>query len=102
MNTFDPLKKSKTDYAEIVEKISLSNSPVGIDAQYTHAIIITYLQQISGKNRGSYEDAIIVLHEELVNGVYPFFFLRNWLSGGSSCAKTRCHRGGRFRVASKR
>ena len=42
----DPIKMSKTDYKEIVDHISLPNSPVGIDAQYTHAIIITYLQQI--------------------------------------------------------
>ena len=42
----DPLKKTKAEYQEIVEKISLKDSPVGIDAQYTHAIIITYLQQI--------------------------------------------------------
>ena len=42
----DPLKKTKAEYKEIVEKISLKDSPVGIDAQYTHAIIITYLQQI--------------------------------------------------------
>ena len=42
----DPLQKTKAEYQEIVEKISLKDSPVGIDAQYTHAIIITYLQQI--------------------------------------------------------
>ena len=42
----DPLKKTKAEYQDIVEKISLKDSPVGIDAQYTHAIIITYLQQI--------------------------------------------------------
>ena len=46
MNT-EPLFVPKEDYSEIVERISVANSPVGIDAQYTHAIIITYLQQIS-------------------------------------------------------
>ena len=43
----DPLRTPKSDYAEIVNRISVADSPVGIDAQYTHAIIITYLQQIS-------------------------------------------------------
>ena len=46
MNT-DPLTTPKSDYADIVQRISLPDSPVGIDAQYTHAIIITYLKQIS-------------------------------------------------------
>ena len=47
MASSEPLHKSKEEYKEIVERISLSNSPVGIDAQYTHAIIITYLRQIT-------------------------------------------------------
>lgn len=37
----------KAEYAAIVDYISVANSPVGIDAQLTHAIIITYLQQIA-------------------------------------------------------
>ena len=45
--TSDPLAHSRDDYAELIEKISIADSPVGIDAQYTHAIIIAYLQQIS-------------------------------------------------------
>jgi hypothetical protein len=45
----DPLTTPKEDYRDIVERISLPDSPVGIDAQYTHAIIITYLQQISDR-----------------------------------------------------
>ena len=49
MNTQDPLQRTKADYAELVEKISLPDSPVGIDAQYTHAIIITYLQTIMAR-----------------------------------------------------
>ena len=46
MESLDPLQRTKDDYQELVDKISLPDSPVGIDAQYTHAIIITYLQQI--------------------------------------------------------
>jgi hypothetical protein len=45
----DPLLTPKEDYQEIVDRISLPDSPVGIDAQYTHAIIITYLRQISDR-----------------------------------------------------
>jgi hypothetical protein len=45
--TSDPLTAPKSQYREIVERISVADSPVGIDAQYTHAIIITYLQQIA-------------------------------------------------------
>lgn len=43
----DPLTIPKEEYSDIVARISLPDSPVGIDAQYTHAIIITYLKQIS-------------------------------------------------------
>ena len=43
----EPIQKSKDEYNEIIQQISLPNSPVGIDAQYTHAIIIEYLKQIS-------------------------------------------------------
>ncbi len=42
----DPMQQSKDELAAIVDHISVANSPVGIDAQLTHAIIITYLQQI--------------------------------------------------------
>lgn len=48
MNT-DPLLIPKADYEDIINHISVANSPVGIDAQYTHAIIITYLQQIAAR-----------------------------------------------------
>ena len=44
-----PLNKSKEEYKDIIEHISLPNSPVGIDAQYTHAIIIDFLKQISAR-----------------------------------------------------
>ena len=43
----EPLSKPKGDFSHIIDRISIADSPVGIDAQYTHAIIITYLQQIS-------------------------------------------------------
>ena len=41
------LQKTKDDYADIIGHISLPESPVGIDAKFTHAIIIAYLQQLS-------------------------------------------------------
>jgi len=43
----EPLLIPKGDYGHIIERISAKDSPVGIDAQYTHAIIITYLQRIA-------------------------------------------------------
>lgn len=46
MKTIEPLYRKKEEYSDIVNQISLPDSPVGIDAQYTHAIIITYLRQI--------------------------------------------------------
>jgi len=49
MNSIDPLKKTKDEYKEVIDKISLANSPVGIDAQYTHAIVIEYLKQITAR-----------------------------------------------------
>ncbi len=45
----DPMSIPKDDYAEIIGHISLPESPVGIDAQFTHAIIIEYLQRISDR-----------------------------------------------------
>ena len=45
----DPLSKPKDAFAELIAKISLSDSPVGIDAKYTHAVIIDYLRQISAR-----------------------------------------------------
>lgn len=48
MNT-DPMHRTKDEYQTIVDHISVANSPVGIDAQLTHAIIITYLQQIAAR-----------------------------------------------------
>ncbi len=43
----EPLNRGKTDFTELIERISAPDSPVGIDAQYTHAIIIQYLREIS-------------------------------------------------------
>ena len=45
----DPISKTKDDYADIIGHISLPESPVGIDAQFTHAIIIAFLKQISNR-----------------------------------------------------
>lgn len=45
----DPMTMSKDQYHDTIEKISLKDSPVGIDAQLTHAIIIQYLQQITAR-----------------------------------------------------
>ena len=45
----DPMSKTKDDYADIIGQISLPESPVGIDAQFTHAIIIAFLKQISNR-----------------------------------------------------
>ena len=42
----NPLEISKQDYQKTIERIK-SDSAVGIDAQYTHAVIIEYLKQIS-------------------------------------------------------
>jgi hypothetical protein len=46
VNNDDLLTKSKDQYAALIEKIQSTNSAVGIDAQYTHAVIISYLQRI--------------------------------------------------------
>ena len=43
----DPLSQAKADYQAVIDQISATGSPVGIDAQYTHAIIIEYLRQIT-------------------------------------------------------
>jgi hypothetical protein len=43
----EPVNTPKIELQSIIDRISLPDSPVGIDAQYTHAIIITYLQNIS-------------------------------------------------------
>lgn len=45
----DPLAKPKQDFDELIEQFSSPDSPVGIDAKYTHALIIDYLRQISAR-----------------------------------------------------
>ena len=45
----DPLQKTRDEYADLINHISLPDSPVGIDAKLTHAIIIDYLGQISAR-----------------------------------------------------
>ncbi|MDG2468137.1 MAG: hypothetical protein P8M80_02560 [Pirellulaceae bacterium] len=47
MKNTDPFEKPREDFDELIEQISSPDSPVGIDAKYTHAIIIDYLRQIS-------------------------------------------------------
>ena len=42
----NPLEIPKQDYQKTIEQIK-SDSAVGIDVQYTHAVIIEYLMQIS-------------------------------------------------------
>lgn len=45
----DPLAKPKQDFDELIAQIGSPDSPVGIDAKYTHAVIIDYLRQISSR-----------------------------------------------------
>lgn len=47
MMQVDPFNMPKETLENIIGKISQADSPVGIDAKYTHAIIIAYLRQIS-------------------------------------------------------
>jgi hypothetical protein len=49
MSHNDPLAKPKAEFRDVMDQISLSDSPVGIDAKYTHAIIIDFLRQISAR-----------------------------------------------------
>jgi len=48
MSSGNPLQKSKEDYRSTIDRIK-SNTPVGIDAQYTHAVIIEYLKLLDKK-----------------------------------------------------
>lgn len=43
----NPLRRSKAEYEATIATIRSENAAVGIDAQYTHAIIIEFLKQIS-------------------------------------------------------
>ncbi len=49
MDYSNPLKKSKAEYEETIGTIRSDNAAVGIDAQYTHAVIIEFLKQISDR-----------------------------------------------------
>lgn len=49
MSTKDSLSKPKHEFEGLIEQLSSPDSPVGIDVQYTHAVIIDYLQQISSR-----------------------------------------------------
>lgn len=46
MHNVDPINQPKSDFADLIAQISLADSPVGIDAKYTHALIVKYLQEI--------------------------------------------------------
>ena len=47
MKSTDPLKKTKKQYQYVIDKIKIKESEVGIDAQYTHAIVIEYLKGLT-------------------------------------------------------
>ena len=49
MSIEDPLAKPRDSLDALIEKISSPESPVGIDAKYTHAVIIDYLRQIAAR-----------------------------------------------------
>ena len=49
MTDKQPLDKTTDELSDIVEKLQSPNSPVGIDAVYTHAVIIDYLRRISAR-----------------------------------------------------
>lgn len=43
----DPLAKPRESFEQLIAQLGSPNSPVGIDAQYTHAVIIDFLRQIA-------------------------------------------------------
>ena len=49
MPTEDPLAKPKESFDSLIQQLSSEDSPVGIDAKYTHAVIIDFLRQISAR-----------------------------------------------------
>lgn len=49
MSANDPLAKPKAAFDDLIAQLSSPDSPVGIDAKYTHAVIIDYLQQITSR-----------------------------------------------------
>ncbi len=49
MSDKNPLEKSIEELDDVVAKLRSENSPVGIDAVYTHAVIIDFLRQLSSR-----------------------------------------------------
>ncbi len=49
MSDKTPLDKSLDELDDVVQKLRSENSPVGIDAVYTHAVIIDFLRQLSAR-----------------------------------------------------
>ena len=49
MRDKSPLDKSLAELDDVVEKLRSDNSPVGIDAVYTHAVIIDFLRQLGSR-----------------------------------------------------
>ncbi len=49
MSEKTPLDKSLDELDDVVQKLRSENSPVGIDAVYTHAVIIDFLRQLSAR-----------------------------------------------------
>ena len=45
----DPLAKPRDSFDELIAQLSSPDSPVGIDAKYTHAVIIDFLKQIAAR-----------------------------------------------------
>lgn len=45
----DPLAKPKDSFDSLIAQLSSPDSPVGIDAKYTHAVIIDFLKQIADR-----------------------------------------------------
>jgi len=49
MPSDDPLAKPKESFNSLIAQLSSPDSPVGIDAKYTHAVIIDFLRQITAR-----------------------------------------------------
>ena len=49
MSFKDPLAKPRESFESLIAQLSAPDSPVGIDAKYTHAVIIDFLRQIAGR-----------------------------------------------------
>ena len=49
MSSEDPLAKPKESFDGLIAQLSSPDSPVGIDAKYTHAVIIDFLRQITAR-----------------------------------------------------